>query len=78
MIDIHAVIEYYLDEDIEKIQKFAKWAFGKHFKIIISHGPEVVKIWNQRHGDKLLIDNNNSVHEDIQLMIELWKNQNEN
>ena len=58
----------------EEAEKFAEWAWGKEFRTIIS--PDLVKKWNELHGDKFLLDAFGSPKEDIPNMIELWKKEN--
>lgn len=66
-------IEMYLcPKDAEK---FARWAFGEHFKNIdLNYMGHIY--WNELHGEELHLRGDGNPIEDIPKMIELWKKYN--
>lgn len=59
-----------LKED-EKIDEFAEWAFGKDcegkkFTILM-------EMWNEKHGSKYMLSPHEEIHNSIEKMIELWR-----
>ncbi len=59
---------------MEAADYFALWAFGK------DHGDQdpliLMKRWNRKHKNKLLLKGSGDVKEDLLKMIEIWKKEN--
>lgn len=61
--------QYLLDEDLEPC---AEWCFGLEYK----NFPKAIyfcEAWNKLHGDVFLINESNTIYEDVQKMVNLWK-----
>lgn len=55
----------------ENANNFCFWAFGKEYQDLIGT-INFINAWNERHGDKFLLNKNGNPGEDIQKMIELY------
>jgi hypothetical protein len=51
---------------------FCDWAWGYDFKKIFDSST-LLRVWNERHGDKLKLLGSNRPSNDIDKMIVLWK-----
>lgn len=58
-------------------EKFAIWAFGKiswdKFMCYEIDSIDLMKIWNDRHGEKLRIDEADLIYESMEKMKNIWK-----
>lgn len=55
----------------EDIDDFALWAFGPQFQVATTW--KLAELWNERHGEKYLIDPSSRPEDDAPHMIALWR-----
>lgn len=63
------IIETYLSSSVAK--QFAEWAIGKHFEDRASY--QWPALWNDLHGNELILLDVGHPDEDIPKMIQIWK-----
>ena len=56
-----------------KFEEFSRWAFGPKYDSILIE--DVPKWWNMIHGDKLILESNRRITDDIPKMVALWKSE---
>ena len=66
---VRALIESKIGNDLA--QEFARFAFGENFRTLAQS--EYVKVWNELHGDKKMLQGDARPIDDIEEMIEIWK-----
>ena len=56
-----------------KFEEFSKWAFGPKYESIMMD--DVPRWWNAIHGDKLKLEPNGRIIDDVRKMILIWKSE---
>jgi hypothetical protein len=58
----------------EAAERFALWAFGEGYESLESI--KLMRRWNRRHKNLLLLKGSNDAKADLVKMIEIWKKEN--
>lgn len=61
----------------QESEDFGKWSFGENYEDLIGFH-KLMEAWNERHGNKYMIQRNSTPQKDIQNMIDLWRKENTN
>jgi hypothetical protein len=72
---MRCLLNYYLSS--KDAERFGNWAWGEEFERL-SLDTKCMKIWNERHGDKLTLKLGSRVSEDIEKMIKIWRENDQN
>lgn len=64
------LIEHFLQP--EEVEEFACWAFGDEY-FVIKTSKAFLNAWNSLHQDALYLKSDGVVKDDIQKMVQLWK-----
>jgi ABC-type glycerol-3-phosphate transport system substrate-binding protein len=51
------------------------WAFGR-LPDDLENIPELIKLWNAKHGDELIVKEDEDVYKVMEKIIELWEKEN--
>lgn len=67
---IRYILESLLEDDQPVL--FAKWAWGNDIEHV-ELDKRLADLWNERHGEKMLLKYEGRPFDDIPKMIELWR-----
>ena len=57
------------------LNTFGEWAFGPDFRSIKTY--DVPKVWNELHGDKLVLEQDGDLRLDTRKMVQIWQKLND-
>jgi hypothetical protein len=66
--DTRDCFEYFLGD---KAYDCALWAFGEGFET--EEAIDLLDRWNKLHGDKLLLHEDDTILDDVEKIVNLWK-----
>jgi len=72
MASLKGCVEHFLPKHDDQ-EAFALWAFGPDYKSL-PYSPKFMDAWNERHSDKLMLKRFGEISNDIEKMVEIWKN----